>query len=73
MYATKEITEKQVLRWDYRQTNKYIIHPDFMAANQEITDQFIQNLKINPNKVHDLTGEMKKAFKYRDWKQISFH
>ena len=42
---------------------KYIIHPDFMVANQEITDQFIQNLKSNPNKVHDLTGEMKKTFK----------
>ena len=40
---------------------KYIIHPDFMVANQEITDQFIQNHKINPNKVHDLTGEMKKS------------
>ena len=34
-----------------------------MVANQEITDQFIQNLKSNPNKVHDLTDEMKKSFK----------
>ena len=34
-----------------------------MVANQEITDQFIQNLKSNPNKVHNLTGEMKKSFK----------
>ena len=42
---------------------KYTIHPDFMVANQETTDQFIQNIKINPNKVHDLTGEMKKSFK----------
>ena len=41
---------------------KYIIHSDFMVANQEITDQFIQNLKSNPNKVHDLTYEMKKSF-----------
>ena len=40
---------------------KFIIHPEFMVANQEITDQFIQNLKSNPNKVHDLTGEMKKS------------
>ena len=39
---------------------KYIIHPDFMVTNQEITDQFIHNLKSNPNKVHDLRGEMKK-------------
>ena len=41
---------------------KYIIHPDFMVDNKERTDQFIQNLKINPNKVHNLTGEMKKSF-----------
>ena len=40
---------------------KYIIHPDLMVSNQEITDQFIQNLKSNPNKVQDLTGEMKKS------------
>ena len=52
---------------------KYIIHPDFMVANQEITDQFIQNLKINLNKVHNLTGEMKKYFKNRDWKLVSIH
>ena len=45
------ITKKQI---------KYIIHPDFMVANQEITDQFIQNIKSDPNKVHDLTGEMNK-------------
>ena len=37
---------------------KFISHPEFMVANQEITNQFIQNLKSNPNKVHDLTGEM---------------
>ena len=42
---------------------KYIIHPDFMVANQEITDQFINNLKSNPNKVHGLTGQMKKSLK----------
>ena len=35
---------------------KYIIHPEFMVANQEITDQFIQNLKSIQQKVHDLTG-----------------
>ena len=40
-------------------TNKqrtFIIYPEFMVANQEITYQFTQNLKSNPNKVHDLTG-----------------
>ena len=48
------ITDKQ---------RKFIIHPEFMVANQKITDQFIQNLKSNPNKVHDLTGEMKRLLK----------
>ena len=44
-------------------TNKqkiYIIHPDFMVDNKEITDHFFQNLKRIPNKVHHLTGVMKK-------------
>ena len=41
---------------------KYIIHPDFMISNQEIADKFILNFKSNPNKVHDLTDEMKKSF-----------
>ena len=49
----------------------YIIHPDFMVDNEEITDQFIQNIKRIPNKVHQLTDVMKKSFKKRDWKQIS--
>ena len=50
---------------------KYIIHPDFMVGNEEITDQFIQNLKRIPHKVHHLTGAMKKSFKKRYRKQIS--
>ena len=50
---------------------KYIIHPDFMVANQEITYQFIHNLKSNPNKFYDLTGEMRKSLKIIDWKQVS--
>ena len=33
-----------------------------MVDKKEITDQFIQNLKRKPNKVHNLTGEMKKSF-----------
>ena len=45
------ITNKQI---------KYIIRPYFMVENKEIKDQFIQNLKSNPDKVHELTGEMKK-------------
>ena len=39
---------------------KDIIHPDFMVANQKIIDWSIQIIKSNPNKVHNLTGEMKK-------------
>ena len=70
MYAFEEINEEQVLHWDYKQTKKYIIHPDFMVDNEEITDQFIQNIKRTPNKVHHLTGAMKKSIKNRDWKQI---
>ena len=34
-----------------------------MVENKEITDQFIQNLKRTPNKVHHLTGAMKKSLK----------
>ena len=45
---------------------KYIIHPDFMVDNEEITDQFIQNTKRIPNKVHHLTGAMKKSLKKTD-------
>ena len=41
----------------------FIIHPEFMVANHIIADQFIQNLKINPNKVHDLPSEMKRSLK----------
>ena len=46
----------------YKQRN-FIIHPEFMVANHKIADRFIQNLKSNPNKVHDLTGEMKRSLK----------
>ena len=45
------ITDKQ---------SNFIIHPEFMVANQNITDQFIHNLKINPNKIHNLTGKIDK-------------
>ena len=48
------ITDKQ---------RKFIIHPEFMVANHKIADQFIQSIKSNPNKVNDLTGEMKRSLK----------
>ena len=34
-----------------------------MVANRKITNLFIQNLKSNPNKVHDLPSEMKRSLK----------
>ena len=34
-----------------------------MRSASDYADQFIQNLQSNPNKVHDLTGEIKKSFK----------
>ena len=40
---------------------KFIIHPEFMVYNHIIADQFIQNLKSSPNKVHDLPSEMKRS------------
>ena len=40
---------------------RFIINPEFMVANHIIADQFIQNLKINSNKVHDLPSEMKRS------------
>ena len=40
---------------------KFIIHPEFMFVNHIIADQFIQNIKSNPNKVHDLPSEKKRS------------
>ena len=42
---------------------KFIIHPEFMVANHIIADQFIQNIKSNPKKVHDLPSKMKRSIK----------
>ena len=42
---------------------KFIIHPKFMVAKHIIAYKFIQNLKSNPNKVHDLQNEMKRSLK----------
>ena len=58
------ITDKQI---------NFIIHTESMVANQKITDQFIQNLKSNPNNVHDLTGEIKKPPKKERMKKVSNH
>ena len=62
IYVIKENTKKQVLCGITNKQIKFIIHPEFMVSNQENTDQFIQNIKSNPNMVHDLTGEIKKWF-----------
>ena len=40
---------------------KFIIHPELMVAKHKIADQFIQNIKSNQNKVHDLPSEMKRS------------
>ena len=61
MQLKRSLKSKLFIGSTNKQT-KYIIHSDFMVANQEITDQFIQDLKRKPNKVHNLTGEMKKSF-----------
>ena len=42
---------------------KIIIYPEFIVANHIISHQFIQNLKSNPNKVHDMQSEMKISLK----------
>ena len=68
MYAIKENTKNQVLCRYYRK-KKFIIHPEFMVANHKITYQFIRNIKSNPNKVHDLMGEMNRSLKNRDRKK----
>ena len=62
MYAIKEINEEQVLCWDYKYIYINIIHPHLMVDNNKKTDQFIQNLKRIPNKVHHLIGVKKKYF-----------
>ena len=41
-----------------------------MFANHIIADQFIQNLKSNPNEVHDLPSEMKISLKKQRLKKI---
>ena len=42
-----------------------------MVANHIIEDQSIQNLKSNPNKVHDVPSEMKVSLKNKDRKKLS--
>ena len=50
---------------------KFIIHPEFMVSKHIIADQFIQNLKSNPNKVHDLPSEMKRSLKKKRLEKLS--
>ena len=61
MKLKRSIKSKFFVGITNKQSN-YIIHSDFMVAIQEIKDQFIHNLIGNPNKVNDLTGEMKNSF-----------
>ena len=64
MYACKENTKKTkfFVGITVKQI-KFIIHPEFMVVNHIIADQFIQNLKSYPNKVHDLLSEIKISLK----------
>ena len=57
----KRILKRKLFVGITNKQRKYIINPEFIVSNQEITDQFLQNLKSNPNKLHDLTGEMEKS------------
>ena len=50
---------------------EFIIHPEFMFANHIIADQFIQNIKSNPNNAHDLPSEMKISLKKQRLEKLS--
>ena len=50
---------------------KFIIYPEFMFANHIIADQFIHNLKSNPNKFHYLPSEMKRSLKNQILEKVS--
>ena len=63
MYASKENKKSKFFFGITVKQRKFIIHPEFMVANHKIADHLIQNLKSNPNKVHDLPSEMKRSLK----------
>ena len=43
--------------------NKFIIHPEFLDANNILSHPFIHNLKHEPNMVQDLSRQMKISLK----------
>ena len=59
LYAFKQNTKIKFFAGITVKQRKFIIHPEFLVANHIISDQFIQDFKSNPNKVHDLPSEMK--------------
>ena len=69
LLAFKDKENKQVLCWYY--IKKFIIHPKFFDANSIISDPFIQNLKLKPNMVHDLSRQMKISLKNIYWITVS--
>ena len=71
LYEIKENTKSKVFVGITVKQRNFIIHPEFTAANHNISDQFIQNLKSNPKKVHDLTGEMKRTLKTQRLEKVS--
>ena len=50
---------------------KFIIHAEYSDANNIFSYPFFQNLKHKPNRVHDLSKQVKKALKNRYWRTVS--
>ena len=63
MYAIKDNTKSKFFVGITDKQRKFIIQFEFMVVNEKHTNQFIQNLKSNPNKVHDMTREIKRSLK----------
>ena len=51
--------------------SEFIIHPEFLDANNIKSDPFIQNLNCKPNMVHDLSRKIKISIKNRDDRTVS--
>ena len=74
MYAIKEITEKQVIRWDNKQTKK-IYHSSWFYGCQPIKSQISLFIISTVTQTRFMTWQVKLRYhlKYRDWKQVSIH
>ena len=61
LYAFKQNTKSKFFVGITVKQRKFTINFKFIVANHIIADQFIQKIKSNPNKVHDLPSEMKRS------------